>query len=233
MTPIRGVIFDKDGTLFDFEQTWNGWTKALLHKIARDEAQAAMLGEAVGYNLAHGTFAPDSVVIAGTPQQIAEALSAHLRPATVVDMLDLINAEAATVPQVEVVPLLSFATGLRKAGYQLGVVTNDAEGPARAHLNVAGVTSQFTFIAGSDSGWGAKPDPGQLLACAEAMCVPAAHVVMVGDSTHDLVAASRAGMRAVAVLSGVADADVLGPYAEVVLPHIGHLPAWLDAQMHS
>ena len=53
---------------------------------------------------------------------------------------------------------------------------------------------------------------------------------MVGDSRHDLEAGRAAGMRPVAVLTGIARAADLAPHAEVVLPDIGALPAWLDAQ---
>ena len=31
---IRGVIFDKDGTLFDFQSTWGIWTSQVLLRIA-------------------------------------------------------------------------------------------------------------------------------------------------------------------------------------------------------
>lgn len=54
-------------------------------------------------------------------------------------------------------------------------------------------------------------------------------MVMVGDSTHDLVAGRRAGMRTVGVLTGVAGQGELAPHADVVLPHIGHLLEWLPA----
>ena len=37
-------------------------------------------------------------------------------------------------------------------------------------------------------------------------------------------------MRTVAVLTGLADTATLSPLADVVLPDIGHLAAWLDAQ---
>ncbi|MFD2856539.1 HAD family hydrolase [Seohaeicola zhoushanensis] len=51
---------------------------------------------------------------------------------------------------------------------------------------------------------------------------------MVGDSTHDLFAGRTAGMHTVGVLTGVAGHEDLAPHADVVLPDIGHLPAWLD-----
>jgi phosphoglycolate phosphatase len=50
---------------------------------------------------------------------------------------------------------------------------------------------------------------------------------MVGDSTHDLIAGRAAGMGTVAVLTGMASTSDLAPFADLVLPDIGHLPAWL------
>jgi phosphoglycolate phosphatase len=51
---------------------------------------------------------------------------------------------------------------------------------------------------------------------------------MVGDSRHDLQAGRAAGMRTVAVLTGIATSPDLRDLADVILPDIGHLPGWLD-----
>ena len=224
---IDGIVFDKDGTLFDFRRTWGGWAESLLREIARDDAQARQMGAAIGYDLDAG-FAPDSPVIAGTPNEIAEFLLPHLpgvEPAALVARMNLLAAQA---PLAEVQPLVPLLSGLRERGLRLGLATNDAEAPARAHLGGFGLTGLFDFVAGSDSGHGAKPEPGQLLAFARAMGLDPSRVVMVGDSRHDLMAGRAAGMRTVAVLTGVAEAPVLAPLADVVLPDIGGLPGWLD-----
>ena len=31
---IKGLLFDKDGTLFDFDKTWNSWTKRILREVS-------------------------------------------------------------------------------------------------------------------------------------------------------------------------------------------------------
>jgi phosphoglycolate phosphatase len=111
---------------------------------------------------------------------------------------------------------------------RLGVATNDGEAPARAHLAIAGVSDLFDFVAGFDSGWGGKPAPGQLAAFVARTGLAPAHVAMVGDSRHDLMAGRAAGMRTVAVLTGIAEAPELSPLADAVLPDIGHLAGWLD-----
>ena len=66
-----------------------------------------------------------------------------------------------------------------------------------------------------------------MLAFAAHLGVAPAKVVMVGDSLHDMAAARAAGMRAVAVLTGPASAEVLAPAADVVLPTIDGLAGWL------
>ena len=231
MTEIRGIIFDKDGTLFDFAATWEAWAESFLLRICgNDTERAAQAGAVIGFDLRTRSFSHNSLVIAGTAQEVATALAPYFPELPMPDLLATLNEEAAKAPQAEAVPLIPLLTNLRARGLKLGVATNDAQVPARAHLNGAGVSGYFDFIAGFDSGHGGKPAPGQLLAfCADTGLEPGA-VVMVGDSTHDLHAGRAAGMRTVAVLTGLADTATLSPLADVVLPDIGHLAAWLDAQ---
>lgn len=230
MTRIKGIIFDKDGTLFDFSTTWEAWAAAFLRRIARDAGHAQALGSAIGFDLSKRVFDPGSIVIAGTPDEVTRALLPHLPDFGYDELINVLNTEAEQAPQAEAAPLRPLLQGFRDAHLRLGVVTNDAEAPARAHLEGAGVTKMFDFIAGFDSGFGAKPEPGQLLAFAQAVRLLPAQIVMVGDSLHDLESARRAGMRGVGVLTGLAGAATLAPHAEVVLPDIGHLPDWLAEQ---
>ncbi|WP_444430492.1 HAD family hydrolase [Rhodobacter capsulatus] len=138
-----------------------------------------------------------------------------------------LDAAACRAPQVAAVNLERCLGGLRGAGLRLGVATNDSESSARAQLQREGISGFFDFIAGYDSGFGGKPAPGQLLAFAAQLGVAPAQVAMVGDSLHDMAAARAAGMRAVAVLTGPAPAEVLAPAADVVLPTIDGLAGWL------
>jgi phosphoglycolate phosphatase len=230
MTTIKGVLFDKDGTLFDFAATWEAWAAAFLARLGGSPERARSLGAAIGFDTDARRFARDSIVIAGTAGEVADALVPHVASIPRDSILRLINEEAEKAPQMEAVPLLPYLTALRAQGLALGVATNDAEAPARAHLESAGVTGCFDFIAGYDSGHGAKPGPGQMLAFAEAVGLDPGAVVMVGDSTHDLIAGRAAGMRCVAVLTGLAGTEVLAPLADGVLADIGDLPAWIAAQ---
>ena len=229
MTAVKGLVFDKDGTLFDFSRSWSGWAAGFLARIATSPDHAYALAQAIKFDIQSSTFDPDSMVIAGTPLEIAEALTPHLPEMSVSDIVTLINREAAQAPQIEAVELSPLLLRFLSLGLTLGVVTNDAEQPAKAHLQAAGVLDLFDFVAGCDSGFGAKPQPGQLHAFLDHSGLSAEDCVMVGDSTHDLIAGRQAGMRCVGVLTGMAERNTLDPLADVVLPDIGHLPEWLFA----
>ena len=228
---IDAILFDKDGTLFDFGATWVSWAEAfLLRATGQDRARAQAVGLEIGFDLAARRFDPASVVIAGTPAEVAAGLGPHFPHLTRPALIDMLNDEAARAPQVAAVPLAPFLDGLRGQGLRLGVATNDAEAPARAHLGAAQVLDRFDFVSGFDSGHGAKPEPGPLLAFCAAVGVDPARALMVGDSTHDLHAGRAAGMATLAVLTGMAGRDELAPHADAVVPDIGHIPAWLAAR---
>lgn len=225
---VDAIVFDKDGTLFDFAATWEAWARSVLLRISgQDLTRARAAGGRIGYDFDAGRFLPDSIVIAGTVAEVAGALAPGFPEYALGQLFDLLNEEAARAPQAEAVPLAPLLDTLRGRGLRLGVATNDSEMPARAHLREAGILDRFDFIAGFDSGHGGKPAPGQLLAFARHVGTDPARIAMVGDSTHDLTAGRAAGMVTVGVLTGMAPASVLEPLADVVLPDIGHLPDWL------
>lgn len=225
---IDAVIFDKDGTLFDFRSSWGVWAQNLIAELATDADHAVRLGRVLGYDVGTATFAPDSPVIAMTTPEIAEIVLPHTPQLSLQALNARMNYLAQKAPMMPAVDLHSVLSELKTRGLVLGVATNDTEGPARAHLSGAGVLALFDFVAGCDSGWGGKPAPGQLKAFAAQTGFDPQRCAMVGDSLHDLHAARSAGMYAVAVLTGVADAASLAPHADVVLADIGGLAAWID-----
>ncbi|MBZ4021364.1 phosphatase [Rhodobacter sp. TJ_12] len=228
--PIAAVLFDKDGTLFDFDATWGAWAQGLLMRLAKGEAARTVpLAEALGYDLEARRFHRHSKVIAGTVAEAAALMLPHLPGREAADLVAELEAEAALAPQVPAVDLARCLGGLRAAGLRLGVCTNDSEASARLQLSREKAEGFFEFIAGYDSGFGAKPEPGPLLAFAAHVGVAPAQVAMVGDSLHDLTAARAAGMQAVGVLTGPAPRAVLQEAADIVLDTIDGLAPWIAA----
>lgn len=230
---VRGLLFDKDGTLFDFTATWGGVVEAVLDQLTDDRTLRPRLAQAIGYDSATGRFVAGSPVVAGTGAEIAVALAGHLpgRSIAEIEMIANETAEAAVITgtMVPAVPdMPGFLDGLRAGGYRLGIATHDSEAGARAHMQGLGALDRFDFVAGYDSGHGLKPGPGMLLAFAAATGLAPAEIAMIGDSLHDLGVAPAAGAAAaIGVLTGPATHADLAPLADHVLDSIADLPVLL------
>ncbi|MEL6960177.1 MAG: hypothetical protein AAGL89_14620 [Pseudomonadota bacterium] len=71
---LKGLVFDKDGTLFDFNATWGAWARQVFEAEAEgDPARLSALADAMGYDLTTGLFRKGSIVIANTAYDIAAA----------------------------------------------------------------------------------------------------------------------------------------------------------------
>ncbi len=226
--PIRGIVFDKDGTLFDFHATWSTWCDGLIRDLTGpDPAETVRLARRLEFDLDAHRFEKTSPAIAGTMDEIIDAIREVLPALEEAPLRRMILETTAATHQIEVTPLIPLLDRLIAAGITLGLATNDSEAPAKAHLERAGILDRFAFVAGYDSGHGAKPEAGQLAAFCAFTGIPASACAMIGDSTHDLDSARAAGMTAVAVLTGLAARADLAPHADVVLADIAALPRWL------
>ncbi len=225
---IKGLLFDKDGTLFDFNATWGAWTRKMLQaEVGDDTALFDALADVMGYDADNERFHPGSVVIASTVSETADAMLQVLTDVEKPDLIVRMNAASAHVVQVEATPLIPYFNMLRDTDLRLGIATNDAETSATRHLERAGVKDHFDFIAGYDSGHGAKPGPGQMQAFCAQTGLDASACAMVGDSLHDLDAGRAAGMITIGVLTGPAPLAELAPHADIVLPTIADIPGWM------
>ena len=225
---IKGLLFDKDGTLFDFQATWGPWAQDFIAHVSDGCPELSQaLADAMGFDLETGRFRPSSVFVAGTTEQVLEIVSAAV-PAISGDALRQLFESTARAEVSAPVPLPALLSLFVRNGLILGVATNDDEAGARAHLEQAGIATQFDFVAGSDSGFGAKPEPGMQQAFCAATGLQPGEVAMVGDSLHDLEAGRRAGMVTIGVLTGTATREDLTRHATVVLDHIGEIPDWLN-----
>ncbi|QDC10235.1 HAD family hydrolase [Oceanicola sp. D3] len=225
---LKGLLFDKDGTLFDYQKTWGSFTLGFVEGLAAGDADLAIrLARAIGVNPETAQFSPDSPIVAGTPEEAIAPLLPLLPGWSLAALTDHINTAAARAPQVPAADLGPLVEALRANGHTLGIATNDAEAAALAHVESAGLQGQFAFLAGYDSGHGAKPSPGMCLAFASAVGIAPQACAMIGDSLHDLAAGRAAGMFCIAVCTGVTPPEELAPHADLLLPDIGHLPQFL------
>lgn len=233
--PIRGILFDKDGTLLDYHATWMPVNRELALRTARGDADLAerllVLG---GYDRAAGRIGAGTLLAAGNNLQIATAwhgLAGHLWP-DFAELLSAVNAGFAELSSRSAQPVTDLAGlvgRLRGRGLKLGIATADSLVGITASLGAFAILDQFDFVCGYDSGYPAKPDPGPVHGFAEAAGIPCAEIMVVGDNLHDLEMGRAAGAgRVVGVLTGTSAHGDLAPHADDVVPNITAIEALLD-----
>lgn len=231
MTPVRGILFDKDGTLIDFRATWvpayRGVADELADRLGGGGPLAATLLARQGFDVTLGEFAEDSPLLWDTNEAIAAAWSAGPEVAGRIDVLEVVLRHFADVgryPPQPVGDVPALLGRLRRRGLALGVATMDDTEIAHVHLRHLGIAEQLDFVVGADAGHGAKPGPGMALAFCAACGLEPAEVIVVGDTPADLRMARNAGCAgAIAVLTGAMPARALAELADHVLPSIQDL----------
>ena len=225
---VKAILFDKDGTLLDFNATFAPATAHVLKDVSSgSNVNAETLAQSVGFDLPTQTIAEDSVLIAGSLENIADHLFEYSNEndkSVFLETLNLLYIKYSK-DSLTAFPFTQQALkSLQRMNIPLGVATNDSESAAKSHLEVLGLTGYFQYVAGYDSGYGEKPMPGMVTGFAKSLGIEPNEMMMVGDSTHDLTAARRAHAISIGVTSGLATQSDLQPLADHVLNDVSELP---------
>ncbi len=226
---IAAILFDKDGTLYDFYRTWGALTEQAALMVADgDIERAKFLLENSGKDPVTGKYAPSSPIAAGSNRQIVECWCGLIQRADVDEIYRRVHVMFLEHQRNGAVPVLDldvFFGRLRGRGLRVGVATMDSEQACRAAMLRAKCDHHLDFICGFDTGHGVKPLGGMVEAFARKVGVPVSALAVVGDSPHDMhmARAGNAG-RAIGVLTGVSPrATLLEAGAHEVIESIAEL----------
>ena len=232
MAEIKGILFDKDGTLVDFHATWFAIGDILAMRAADgDRARADSLLDAAGFDFAAHRFRPDSIFAAGTNADIVALWYPHLADGArqaLVDEFDHFTTDEGASRPVELPGCREALAALHASGLRLGIATNDSTGGAERTLLALGIAQMFDAAYGYDAVANPKPAPDTIHAFCDLTGLKPAQLAMVGDNRHDLEMAKAGGVGlAVGVLSGTGTRESLGALADIVLDSIADLPGFL------
>lgn len=232
---IRGILFDKDGTLLDFNRTWlppyRRAARVLQRWYAAEPEELLARG---GFLAESGGWRADSPLASGCNREIIALWSECIGREIGGDALREVE-ECFALPPRGYVPVVedigAILHALRARGIALGLATMDDEANAHSSLRSLGVTAHFDFVCGADSGHGVKPHAGMALAFCAACNLQCEQVAVVGDSPKDLQMGASAGAAlSIGVLSGAHDAEALAG-ADMILQNIGGIESALGVQL--
>lgn len=229
------IIFDKDGTLIDFDAFWVTVScKAIgdvLKELGREDIPIREILAALGVHngvtdidgvLRKGTYEQIGQIVYGILNEYACNLSCDKAVRSVIDAYNR-NSDAGEVKPT-CPDLAKILTELKKQNKKLAVVTTDNEGITHKCLKKLGIEKLFDKIYTDDGTTPVKPDPY----CAYDFCkltgVRRERAVMIGDTINDVNFAKNAGIAVIGVAKTHQNRALLAPYADTVISDLSCLP---------
>lgn len=208
---IRGILFDKDGTLIEFEKMWHAIVTLVFQKIEAEGRLSKKLitrFKAISGYTEEG-FEPESI-IQSLPTSHIVALWAEAAAGEGMDRMACEGYlhrlfEAAAVDErvaVECLPGVAETLAyLRSKNYYLGVATADTEKSMHHSLRKAELDNFFQFF-GSDNGYHeGKPAPHMAKDFCRHVGITSEELLIVGDSVSDQRFAENAKANFVGIIS--------------------------------
>jgi phosphoglycolate phosphatase len=228
----QAIIFDKDGTLIDFDAMWGDWTLQLADRlqatVKQDIRQA--LCESYGYDIARRKILPDGKLTC-TPMWRLRELLVDVLESLGISTTEALRAVEKTWYVPDPVTLAKpftdthkLFTNIHKLGIKIAIATTDNRAPTEAMLKAFGVTNLVTTMVCADDNIKVKPAPDMVTTICARMGVDPCSVIIVGDTVADLQMARSAGAGyVIGVLSGVGLLANLTPLADVLIDTVDTL----------
>ena len=188
---MKALIFDLDGTLIDsvYAQVL-AWQKSfeLLEHLA---VPAWRLHEKIGLD---GTLLAPAIA-----RELGRSLDSQTVAALDQRHNDIMKE---LLPHPSVLPgAVELLGDLRKRKIPHGIATSSGRDAMQKSLRLLKVPAE-TVIVCADDVKDAKPEPELFVKCSERLGISPDHCFAVGDAVWDMLAARRAGMLGIGLLSG-------------------------------
>jgi HAD superfamily hydrolase (TIGR01509 family) len=219
---LEGLIFDLDGTLIDSVGVYYVMMESVFERLHWPRVSREVMRNAIkdggfdwGLVLPSGTGRSDEDLIASARVVIREMYPR------------VFEEEVDVVPGAE-----HLLKRLHERNVKLGLVTSTLGRFIEFKLiplKKRGLHDLFHSVITLDDVKNRKPSGDPLLECARRLGVSPGKCAYVGDAAGDIVAGKAAGMRTIAVLTGVDDYEALkGEDPDMILDSVSQLEEQLN-----
>jgi len=236
---IKGILFDKDGTLIDFS-LWRdagiNTIKSILdeYNLSNDKLDKE-LQRAIG--IKENGVEPFGALAYSSHEDLAYELHFILNKHVEIDLnkfkvhvSELLRKEVLkdNVEFKEIVDIRKLYEYLSSNNIKMGMATADTKQSAMHMINSLNLNDCFDFVGAYDGIMKRKPHNDMCMRFCSMYGLKPNEVAIVGDSYSDMLFAINSGATGVGVLSGVSSKINLKDVANVIVPSVESL---LDAQV--
>ena len=242
MGGIKGIILDKDGTLFRYGDVWGpvlseaiaeGLIKAKMPEERKNECISDFC-RVVGVDSEGNTY-PDGVIFRhdklflATIRILRITFRYHMNPWRVWKSVKrILNHEGFGIKErlaeMDFPDERATIKALHDKGYILGIVTTDTTESTEIFLNKMGIKEYISFLRTKDSEIHQKPNPEAIKEFCREYGLDSSEVAVIGDTVVDMEFGrqGKAGYT-IAVLTGSGDKERLAECADAVYPALSDI----------
>lgn len=232
------IIFDKDGTLIEFNHFWGPrteqWVNAMAASLQLGDDFKNEMYDLIGYSLVNNQVRFESPLAVASMDIIYILAGAVISKYGVPWFQARVLAEdcaaftmSANLKLGEIAPkgdLAGVMQQLRDAQISVAVVTNDDRQMTEKTLADLGIRDFVSIMVCGDDPVANKPAPDGIWAIAEQLSVTPDRIMMVGDSLSDMQFAENAGIAyRIGITSDQQAAAMLAARADAVISSVNDL----------
>ncbi|MGB1360561.1 MAG: HAD family hydrolase [Alphaproteobacteria bacterium] len=212
---IKGVLFDKNGTLINFDKTWFPIYNTVASEMAKGDMEKVIpMLSAIGIDYDDEICTAGSLSTIGDAFMIMQVWGDILGDNNHYEMEQYFNSRASQLlPEtlVEITNTRNVFEQLKDMDIAVGIATCSSTAVLDASLDTMELgDDNEIFKCAYDSGYGQKPERGMVDGFADFNHIDNDQVMVVGDNLSDMAMALNADAGAcVGVLSGNGNTDDL------------------------
>ena len=225
---IAAIIFDKDGTLIEFDKFWVNVAKNAIESILKKLQVVDNFGNEIlqAIGVKDGVTDVNSILAKGTYLQIAQEIHRILvnngyNYNLEVIAKEVINGFNDNYSAGEVIPttpkLKDLLMQLKSQNIRLAIVTTDNEYVTDMCLKKLGIKELFDRVYTDDGKTPTKPNPYCVYDFCKAFNLEKESVIMVGDTLTDVEFAKNAGIKVIGLAKKAQNKLILENVADVVI----------------
>ncbi len=231
---IKGILFDKDGTLIDFslwiDATVNTIKKLMNEYGIEDDNIFCELKKSIG--IKGNTAEPFGALANRSHEDVAAELHFVLSKYRDIELepfkkhvIEIIRDEVLS-DEVKYKPLadiMALYEHLSSKGIKMGLATADSYQSAMHMIDRLMLHNAFDFVGSNDGVMKLKPHKDVCERFCSMYGLKPEEVAIVGDSYYDMMFAKNSGAIGVGVLSGVSCKINLKDVSDVIIPSVNSL----------